>query len=78
MRNPECGNKNESQMSEKMSEYMEKQKKIDFLKKQKEQEKLKKIREQNEEIIKRSQKMKRVLQQYDENNKYLCLHCIPS
>ena len=62
-------NKNESQMSEKMSEYLEKQKKIDFLKKQKEQEKLKKIREQNEEIIKRSQKMKRVLQQYDENNK---------
>ena len=62
-------NKNESQMSEKMSEYIEKQKKIDFLKKQKEQEKLKKIREQNEEVLKRSLKIKRVLQQYDENNK---------
>lgn len=62
-------NKSESQMSEKLNEYFAKQKKIENLKKQKEIEKKNKLREQNEEILRRSEKMKKVLKQYDENNK---------
>ena len=62
-------NKNESKLSERMNEYKEKQKRIEKLKKQKEFEKMQKLREQNEEILRRSEKIKKVLKQYDENNK---------
>lgn len=62
-------NKNEFKMSEKLNEYMEKQKKIENLKKQKELEKMEKLKEQNEEIIRRAERIKKVLKQYDENNK---------
>ena len=56
-------------MTEKLNEYFAKQKSIENLKKQKEIEKKNKLREQNEEILRRSEKMKKVLKQYDENNK---------
>ena len=62
-------NKSESKMSEKINEYFQKQKKIENIKKQKEQEKKNKLLQQSEEIIKRSEKMKKVLKQYDENHK---------
>ena len=62
-------NKNEFNLNEKLSEFVEKQKKMETLKKKKEQEKMNKLREQNEEIVRRSERIKHVLKQYDENNK---------
>ena len=62
-------NKNESKLNEKLNEYMEKQKKIENLKKQKELQQQEKLKEQNEEIIKRAERIKHVLEQYEEKNK---------
>ena len=62
-------NKNELKLNQKLKEYLDKQKKMENLKKKKEQEKMDKLREQNEEIIKRSEKIKNVLKQFEENNK---------
>ena len=62
-------NKNESNLNEKLNEFLQKQKRMEKLKKQKELEKKKKLREQNEEIIRKAERIKKVLKQYDENNK---------
>ena len=62
-------NRSESKLNQKKNEYLEKQKKFENLKKIKEKEKLFKLRVQNEEIARRSEKIKHVLEQYDENNK---------
>ena len=62
-------NKNESKLNEKLNEFLLKQKKMENLKKKKEQEKMEKLREQNEEIIKRAEKIKNVLKQFEENKK---------
>ena len=62
-------NKSESQLNEKKNEYYERQKKIENLKKIKEKEKMMKLRLQNEQILRRSEKIKHVLEQYDEKNK---------
>ena len=59
-------NRNELKMQEKINEYLEKQKKMEELKEQKELEKIIKLREQNEENLKKSQKIKKVLEQNDE------------
>ena len=48
---------------------MEKQRKIENLKKQKELQQKEKLKEQNEEIIKRAERIKHVLEQYEEKNK---------
>ena len=62
-------NRSESKLNQKKNEYLEKQKKFENLKKIKEKEKLFKLRVQNEEIARRSEKIKHVLEQCDENNK---------
>ena len=45
---------------------------MESLKKQKEQEKKQKMQEQNEEIMRKAQRIKKVLKQYDENKNLKC------